>query len=241
MSQAPTYRRIVLKISGECLAAAGPGGGFDADCLAYAAGQIAAVAAGGTQIGVVVGAGNLIRGRSLKDIEAINPATADEMGMLATVMNALALRDALASAGCDAAVASAIPMDTVAQPIRRQALLEQMQSGHVVLLAGGTGSPFCTTDLGAAFRALQLGADAVFKATKVDGVYDRDPAEHANATKYDRLTYEKVLADRLGVMDMAAVGLCMENDVPILIFRFAEAGQLARAAAGENVGTLITA
>lgn len=239
MTQRPQYRRIVVKLSGESLCAGG-GFGVDASCLSSLAAELSSVAAGGVQLGLVVGGGNFLRGRHLQDDPQIQRVTGDQMGMLATVINALALRDALARAGATARVMSAVPMGTVCEPFNRAKAVRHLEKGRVVLFAGGTGHPFFTTDTCAALRALEIDADVLLKATKVDGVFDSDPAKNPDAKKYDRLTYLQILQDRLGVMDLAAIGLCMERKLPILVCQLSAPGNLARAVAGERVGTLVS-
>ena len=235
----PPYRRVVLKISGESLCSPG-GSGIDPAAMGAVTEEIASVAKGAAQLGLVVGAGNFIRGRDLAAATCVRRATADSMGMLATLVNGLALRDALADAGIETRVMSAIPAGTICETFSRDRAVEHLSAGRVVLFAGGTGSPFFTTDMAAALRACEIGAQIVLKATKVDGVYDSDPMSNPAARKYDRLTYGQVLADRLGVMDLAAVGMCMDNHVPVLVFQFSKPGNLARAMGGQDVGTLIT-
>jgi uridylate kinase len=232
------YRRVVLKISGECLGT--PGRGVDPESLAYVAGEVAPLARAGVQVGLVVGGGNLIRGRDFPPAQAVQRLTADYMGMLATVINALALQDAMESHGVDAHVLSAIPMGPLCEAYSPWRAIELMEDGCVVVFAAGTGSPLFTTDMCAALRAGEVQAQAVLKATKVDGVYDCDPERNPRAKKYDRLTYQKAIQDRLGVMDVTAISLCMESHTPILVFRLSDPGSLAAALAGKDVGTLIS-
>ncbi len=240
MSGALRYKRVVLKISGEAFCLPGQTG-IDAGALASAVDEILPVVEMGVQMGIVVGAGNFVRGRDLADDPTIGRVTADTMGMLATVINALALRDALAARGVAAEVLGAIPMAPVCEGFVARRAAAYLEAGRVVVLAAGTGSPFFTTDTCAALRALELGAEAVLKATKVDGVFDADPAVNPDATRYDRLTYEQVLADKLGVMDLTAVSMCMEGGVPVVVFQLSKPGNLAAAVRGEAVGTLVTA
>jgi len=239
MAEPPQYRRVVLKISGESLCSPG-GSGIDPAAMGAVTEEIASVAQGAAQLGLVVGAGNFIRGRDLAAATCVRRATADSMGMLATLVNGLALRDALADAGIESRVMSAIPAGTICETFSRDRAVEHLGAGRVVLFAGGTGSPFFTTDMAAALRACEIGAQIVLKATKVDGVYDSDPMSNPAARKYDRLTYGQVLTDRLGVMDLAAVGMCMDNHIPVLVFQFSQPGNLARAMGGQDIGTLIT-
>lgn len=239
MSDKPRYRRVIIKISGEALSGAG-GFGLSADAIAALVGELLPVAKMGVQIGLVVGAGNFVRGRDLADNPQIRRVTADFMGMTGTIINALALRDTLESQGRSAVVLSAIAMSGVCEAFDSRSAAGHLDDGRVAILAGGTGRPFFTTDSGAALRALELDAEVLMKATKVDGVFDSDPAENPDAVKYDRLSYEKVLADRLGVMDLTAISMCMEADLPVLVFRLTRPGNLAAAVRGEPVGTTIS-
>jgi uridylate kinase len=239
MSERKSYHRVILKISGESLCTPG-GWGIDRERIESVAALIASAAGADRQLGVVVGAGNLVRGRHLADISAIEPATADHMGMLATVMNAVALRDALVAAGRPASALSAVPVGGICEAFSRRRAIELLEAGQVVVFGGGTGSPFVTTDMAAALRACEVSAEAVFKATKVDGVYDSDPETHPDAVRYEHLGYRQVLQDRLGVMDLAAVGMCMEKSVPVLVFRLDAEGRLDAALRGEPVGTLVS-
>ena len=239
MSDQIQYKRVLVKLSGESLCACG-GWGIDRSAVQAVVGEIKAVVEMGVQIGLVVGAGNLIRGRDLADNPHIARTTADSMGMLATVMNALALRDALQSASLEARVLSATEMGAFCSQFTRIRAEAELDAGRIVLMAGGTGNPFFTTDTCAALRALETGAEALLKATKVDGVFDCDPALNPGAKRYEHLTYEKVLADRLGVMDLTAVSMCMENKLPIIVFQLSKSGSLAAAVRGESVGTMVT-
>lgn len=242
MAEKLHYKRVVLKISGESLCQNGAGG-IQIASLGAVADEIASAAATGVQMGLVIGAGNLLRGREFSGAEArknIHRATADYMGMLGTVMNAIALNDALRARGVASAAMSAIPMPTVCQPYSRREAIENLHAGKVVIFAGGTGSPFFSTDMCAALRAAEIDAEVVMKATKVDGVYDRDPVKDPSAVKYERLTYAKVLQDGLGVMDLTAITMCMETRLPIMVFQFDKPGQLRKALAGEHVGTIIS-
>ena len=238
MATGEPYRRVVLKLSGEALCASG-GFGIDPEAIERLAGELKAAHEVGSQIGLVVGGGNFIRGRTVA-AEWLDRAVADSMGMLATVINALALAEALKAAGVDAVATSAVPVGPVCETIRRERVIEHLEAGRVVLLGGGTGQPFFTTDSGAALRACQIGADAVLKATKVDGVFDSDPVGNPEARRFDRLSYGDVLARRLGVMDLAAVSLCMEAAIPVIVFNMTRPGALAAAVRGESVGTVIS-
>jgi len=240
MASAPRYRRVLLKISGEALCA--PGGfGLDPQAVADLVGEIRPVVQMGVAAGLVVGGGNFLRGKALSSRQGLPRATADAMGMLATIMNGLALREALDARDVPARVLSAIPTGGLCDDYDRRLAGRLLDEGHVVILAGGTGSPFFTTDTCAALRAAELDADALLKATQVDGVFDSDPASNPDASKFDRLSYAEVLARRLGVMDLAAVSLCMESAIPIIVFHMATTGNLAAAVRGETVGTIVTA
>lgn len=232
------YKRVLLKVSGEMLCS--PGGfGLEPDRLRQVSSEIAQVAAMGVQVGLVIGGGNIARGRQFSGSEDIGRNTADYMGMLATMINGLALRDVMERQGLKAALLSPIADARLCEPFAQRRAVELLESGHVAILAGGTGSPYFTTDTCAALRACELRADVLLKATKVDGVYDSDPMKNPQAKKYDRLTYGKALADRLGVMDLTAVSLCMEARLPIVVFALATKGNLAAVVAGQDVGTTI--
>ena len=239
MSASLRYERVVVKLSGEALCRPGEGG-LDADALGAAAAELAEAAGLGLQIAVVIGGGNFLRGRSLKDNPHVQRVSADYMGMLATVMNALALRDALLARGADACVLSALPIDTVVEPVDIRKAIGHLDAGRIVILAGGTGRPFVTTDTCAALRACELQAQALLKGTKVDGVFDSDPETNPDAKRYESLSYEKVLADRLGVMDAAAVSLCMDNGVPIVVYQLSQPDALKRIVQGDVIGTTIS-
>jgi len=230
--------RILLKISGESLGRGGSG--VDPEVVAQVAEQIAQVQRVGVEVAVVVGGGNLLRGAEFAKL-GTNRATADHMGMLATAINTLALQDALERAGTATRAASAIEMKTLMEPYIRRRLIRHLEKGRVVILAGGTGNPYFTTDTAAALRATELGVDAIFKATKVDGVYDSDPRKNPNAKRFDTLSYKEALDRNLQVMDRTAFTLCMENDMPIMVFDMFVPGNLARAARGEAIGTWVTA
>ena len=236
---APKYKRILLKISGEGLCREG-GFGLEPAELINTSEQIAQVARSGVQVAVVVGGGNYVRGEVLSSAGHIQRATADYMGMLATVMNAIALQDMLETQGQPTRVASAINVSQVCEPFIRRRVIRHLEKGRVVVLAAGTGNPFFTTDTCAALRATELNVDILMKATKVDGVYDSDPKKNPGAKMFDRLTYKQVINDNLRVMDMTAISLSMERKIPILVFNLKKAGNIARAVAGESIGTLIT-
>jgi uridylate kinase len=238
-SMAQKYKRILLKISGEGLCREG-GFGLEAGELTAIAEQIAAVARSGVQVAVVVGGGNFVRGETLSAAGHIQRATADYMGMLATVMNAMALQDMLETLGQSTRVASALTVAQVCEPFIRRRVIRHLEKGRVVVLAAGTGNPFFTTDTCAALRATELQAEVLLKATKVDGVYDTDPKKNPNAKMFTRLTYKQVINDNLRVMDMTAISLSMERRIPILVFNLKKNGNIARVVAGEEIGTLIT-
>ena len=234
------YRRVLLKVSGEAFCA--PGGfGIEPAALEALVGELAGAREIGVQLAMVPGGGNFFRGRTLAQGGTIDRPTADAMGMLATVMNALALADALEAGGIPARATSAVAVGEMCEPFDRRRVIEHLEAGRVVLLGGGTGQPFFTTDTCAALRACQIGADVLFKATKVDGVFEADPATHPQAAKFDRLTYSEVLSRQLGVMDLAAVSLCMESRIPVVVFKLDKPGNLAAAMRGEPVGTLVCA
>ena len=232
----PRFKRILLKLSGEVLM--GPGQfGIDPDTVARVAGEIAAVREG-HELCLVVGGGNIFRGLA-GSARGMDRTSADYMGMLATVMNALAVQSALERIGVDTRVQSAIPMPTVCEPFIRRRAERHMEKGRIVIFAAGTGNPFFTTDSAAALRAAEMGCDALFKGTSVDGVYDADPKRVPGATRYDSVSFNRVLSDDLKVMDASAVALCRENDIPIVVFNIREQGNLARVLAGEGIATIV--
>jgi uridylate kinase len=231
------YRRIVLKISGEALLG-GRSYGVDPAVCIFIATQVREVVREGVEVAIVVGGGNIFRGLAAA-ARGMDRATGDYMGMLATVMNGLALQDALEKADVPTRVMSAIGMNEVAEPYIRRRAMRHLEKGRVVILAAGTGNPYFTTDTAAALRAVEIGADVLLKATKVDGVYTADPKLDPDAQRHDELTYSQVLADRLGVLDSTAVSLCMENDLPIVVFDMNAPDNIRRAAMGEPVGTRI--
>ena len=236
---APRYGRILLKLSGEALLG-NRSYGVDPEFCAFIAGQIAEVHATGVQVGIVVGGGNIFRGMAAA-ARGMDRATGDYIGMLATVMNGLALQDAVERAGISTRVMSAIAMNEIAEPYIRRRAVRHLEKGRVTIFVAGTGNPYFTTDTAAALRAVEIGAEVLLKATKVDGVYDADPAVVPTAKRYDRLEYADLLRDQLKVMDAAAVALCMENDLPIVVFDLHRPDNIARVSFGEPVGTLITA
>jgi uridylate kinase len=236
---APAYRRVLLKISGEALAG-GQGYGMDPDVIARIAEEVAEVVRLGVELAVVIGGGNIFRGIAAS-AGGMDRATGDYMGMLATVMNALALQDAIEKAGVPTRVLSAIEMRAVAEPYIRRRAIRHLEKGRVVVFAAGTGNPFFTTDTAGALRAVEIGAEAILKATKVDGIYDADPMLYPTATRFDRISYLEVLEQRLKVMDATAISLCMDNHLPIVVFNLLTPGNIKRAVAGEAVGSVVTA
>ena len=233
------YKRILLKISGEGLCKEG-GFGIEAGELENISQQIADIAKSGVQVAVVVGGGNFVRGETLSSHGHIQRATADYMGMLATVMNSLALQDMLETLGAPTRVASALTVAQVCEPFIRRRVIRHLEIGRVVVLAAGTGNPYFTTDTCAALRATELGVDVLMKATKVDGVYDADPKKVPTAKMFQKLTYRQVITDNLRVMDMTAISLSMERKIPIVVFNLKKPGNIARVVAGEPIGTKIT-
>ena len=235
------FRRILLKLSGEALA--GDSGdqkfGIDAKTLNGVCKEIASVVESGVQVAIVVGGGNFFRGISASE-SGIERATADYIGMLATVMNALAVQQGLKQVGVGARVQSAIPISPVSEPYVRLRALKHLNMGRVVIFAAGTGNPYFTTDTAASLRAAEINADILVKATKVDGVYDSDPMVNAGAVKYDKVSYDEVLAKRLGVMDATAIALCRDNNMDMRVLSIAEEGALTQMALGGKIGTLIT-
>ncbi len=234
------YRRILLKLSGEVLRDPETGDCLSDRILADMAAQIRAVRKLGVQIGVVIGGGNIFRGMKGQD-RGFGRAHGDNMGMFATMINSLALQSALEAAGVPARTLSATSLPAFCERFTFRRALEYLEAGTVVLIGGGTGNPFFTTDSAAALRAAEIGAQVLLKATKVDGIYDADPVQNPQAVKFDRLTYSEALARRLKVMDAAAFSLCMDNQIPILVFDFFKRGELLRVVRGEKAGTLVTA
>jgi len=231
------YRRILLKLSGEALLGERSYGVDPAFC-SFIAGQVAAAVKEGVQVGIVVGGGNIFRGLAAA-ARGMDRATGDYIGMLATVMNGLALQDALERVGIPTRVMTAIAMNEIAEPYIRRRAIRHLEKGRVAIFVAGTGNPYFTTDTAAALRAVEIGASVLLKATKVDGVYDADPLVHPGARRYSELTYADVLTERLKVLDATAVSLCMENDLPIIVFDLNAPDNIRRAALGEPVGTRI--
>jgi uridylate kinase len=234
----PVYRRILLKLSGEALMG-GQEYGLDEKVLADISAEIREVAALGVQVALVVGGGNIFRGiRTSRDF-GIDRASADYMGMLATVINSIALQGRLERDGIVTRVLSAIEMRAIAEPYIRRRALRHLEKGRVVIFAGGTGNPYFTTDTAAALRGMEINADAILKATKVDGIYDSDPKIHKGAKKFEGLTYIEALQRNLKVMDATAISLCMDNDLPIVVFDLTRKGNVKRVVLGETVGTVV--
>ncbi|MFQ5847465.1 MAG: UMP kinase [Candidatus Methylomirabilales bacterium] len=231
------YKRIVLKVSGEALGG-DQGYGISPEVIRFIAGEIETVHALGVQVAVVVGGGNIFRGLAAT-AAGMDRATADYMGMLATALNGLALQDALEKRWVDTRVQSAIEMRDVAEPFIRRRAIRHLEKGRIVIFVGGTGNPYFSTDTAAALRAIEIGAEVVFKATKVDGVYTADPLKDATAQKFEELSYIEVLSKELKVMDSTAISLCMDNRFPIVVFNLHEQGRLRGLVLGERVGTIV--
>jgi uridylate kinase len=232
------YKRILLKLSGEALGKDGVG--IDPKILDRMAGEIGQLVAIGIEVGLVVGGGNLFRGAALQ-AAGLDRVTGDHMGMLATVMNALAMRDALERSQIASRVMSAIPMSGVVDHYDRRRAVRALERGEVVIFAAGTGNPFFTTDSAACLRGIEINAELVLKATKVDGIYDSDPMRNASAVKFERLTYDEVLDKKLGVMDLTAICLCRDHNLPVRVFAMEQAGALLNIIKGGNDGTLVQA
>jgi uridylate kinase len=235
----PAFKRILLKLSGEVLMGSGQFG-IDPETVDRIAGEIAAASDAGFELCVVVGGGNIFRGLAAA-AKGFDRTSADYMGMLATVMNALAVQNALERMGRDTRVQSAIPMASVCEPYIRRRAERHLEKGRIVIFAAGTGNPFFTTDTAAALRAAEMGCDALFKGTSVDGVYDADPKKVATATRYESVTFDRVLNDHLQVMDASAIALCRENNIPIVVFSIRETGNLSRVLAGDGTATIVQA
>jgi uridylate kinase len=234
----PKYKRILLKLSGEALAGESRFG-IDRDAVSRIAGEIVEASRTGVEFGVVVGGGNFFRGVQASDT-GLQRVTVDRMGMLATVMNSLALSDFLASQGGESRVMSAVRIGSMVEGFSREAAVASISAGEIVIFAAGTGNPYFSTDTAASLRAVEIEADVLAKATKVDGVYDKDPVRFSDASRYEKISYADVLSEGLGVMDATAVSLCRENRLPILVFDLTRAGNIQRLANGESIGTLIT-
>ncbi len=237
-SQSP-YKRVLLKLSGEAFCKAGSSG-IEADELGLIAHEVKEAYQTGVQLAVVVGGGNFVRGAKFAKQAHIHQATADYMGMLATMMNGLALKEALLHIGVDSRVMTAIDVRAVAEPFIRGRALRHMEKKRIIILVGGTGNPFCTTDTCAALRATELECELLMKATKVDGVYTADPKKDPSATRFDKLTFSESLTKGLAVMDMTALAMCQENKIPVLVFDFKHPGNIRAVMQGKALGTMIT-
>ena len=233
----PVFSRVLLKLSGEVLANK-DGFGIDPEKVAYLAEQIKPVYDSNIDIGLIIGAGNIFRGMEAA-AGGMDRVTGDYLGMLATIMNAIAVQDSLEKIDCQTRTLSAINITQIAEPYIRRRAIRHMEKGRIVIVAGGTGNPFFTTDSAAALRATELGAEILLKGTKVDGVYDKDPVEYTDAKKYEKLTYEKVIQDNLRVMDMTAITLCKENNIPVRVFNIKNSGLLLDIVMGSKIGTAI--
>ena len=233
----PVFSRILLKLSGEVLANK-HGFGIDPEKVLYLAREIEPVYKSNVNIGLIIGAGNIFRGMEAS-AGGMDRVTGDYLGMLATIMNAIALQDALEKIGCETRTLSAINVTQIAEPYIRRRAIRHMEKGRIVIIAGGTGNPFFTTDSAAALRANELGSEILLKATKVDGVYDKDPHKYIDAKKYNELSYNKVIQDDLRVMDMTAITLCHENNIPIKVFNIKSSGDLIDIISGSKIGTTI--
>jgi uridylate kinase len=231
------YKRILLKLSGEALMGEGEYG-IDVDTVNFIAGEIKEVQELGVKIGIVVGGGNIFRGVSDAS-KSMDRVTADYMGMLATVINALALQDALENAGCATRVQTSIEMRQIAEPFIRRRAMRHLEKERVVIFAAGTGNPYFTTDTAATLRSSEINAEVVLKATKVDGIYDSDPKKNSGAVKYDSISYLKVLNEGLKVMDSTAISMCMDNAMPIIVFDIYGKGNMKKIITGEKIGTIV--
>ncbi len=233
----PVYKRILLKLSGEALAGK-QGTGINTATIQQIAHDVAEAYKAGVQIGLVIGGGNIYRGVAAS-AEGMDRASADYMGMLATCINALALQDALEKAGVPTRVQTAIEMAEIAEPYIRRKAIRHLEKGRLVIFGAGTGNPFFTTDTAASLRAMEINAQVIMKATKVDGIYDKDPAKHADAKKFEKISYIDVLNRGLQVMDSTAISMCMDNKLPIITFDLTQPGNILLAVQGENIGTLV--
>lgn len=234
----PKYQRILIKLSGEALAG-GNKTGIDPETVKMIASEVSAVHGLGVQVALVIGGGNIFRGSTGKEL-GMDRATGDYMGMLATVINALAMQDALEKQGVPTRVMTAIEMRSVAEPYIRRRAIRHLERGRVIILSAGTGNPFFTTDTAASLRAVEIGAGVLMKATKVDGVYDSDPMKNSGARRIDAIGYLEVIERQLRVMDLTAISLCMDNRLPIIVFNLLEKSVLSRIVSGENIGTRIS-
>ena len=234
----PLYSRILLKLSGEILAG-DKGFGIDPGKASYLANEVKSIYDLGTSIGLIIGAGNIFRGMDASS-RGMDRVTGDYLGMLATIMNAISLQDALENINCETRTLSAINVSQIAEPYIRRRAIRHLEKGRIVIISGGTGNPFFTTDSAAALRAKELGADIVLKGTKVDGVYDKDPMKFKDAEKFDYVTYSEVLNKNLRVMDLTAITLCKENNLPIQVFNINNSGDLKELVCGGKLGTLVS-
>jgi len=237
-SNNPKYRRVLIKLSGEALGGKGDNG-ISSDAVHHTALEIEAVCKLGVEVALVVGGGNIFRGLSGAE-KGIERATGDYMGMLATVINALALQDALEKRGIPTRVQTAIVMSQIAEPFIRRRAVRHLEKGRVIIFGGGTGNPFFSTDTAAALRANEISAEVILKATKVDGIYDSDPKKNPKAKRFSQISYIEALQQRLEVMDSTAFSFCMENKIPIIVFKLAEKGNLRKVLEGHKVGSIIT-
>lgn len=232
------YKRILLKLSGEILAGKS-GFGIDPEKASYLANEIKSIHELGLDLGLIIGAGNIFRGIEAAS-RGMDRVTGDYLGMLATIMNAISMQDALEKVNCQTRTLSAIDVKQISEPYIRRRAIRHIEKGRIVIVAGGTGNPFFTTDSAAALRATELGADIVIKGTKVDGIYDRDPFVHKNAIKYNNISYDQVLKENLRVMDLTAITLCKENNLPIQVFDIKIPGALKKIVLGEPIGTIVS-
>ncbi len=234
----PLYRRVLLKLSGEVLAG-DQGFGIDPSKAAYLANEVKSIYELGVEIGLVIGAGNIFRGMQAAS-QGMDRVTGDYLGMLATIMNAISVQDALEKVECETRTLSAISVSQMAEPYIRRRAIRHLEKGRIVIVAGGTGNPFFTTDSAAALRATELAAEIVLKGTKVDGVYDKDPMVHEDAIKFDKISFSQVLKDNLRIMDLTAITLCKENNLPIQVFNINQGGDLKELVLGGKIGTLVS-
>ncbi len=240
MTDRRPFRRVLLKLSGEAFAEPGVGSGIDPDVVNQVAGEVAElILSDGTEVGVVVGGGNMVRGVAFAQ-QGMDRSTADHMGMLGTVINALALQDAIERAGVETRVQTAVSMQELAEPYIRRRAIRHLEKGRAVIFAAGLGAPYFTTDTTAAQRALEIDAEAILKATHVDGVYDSDPRTNPGAQRYEEIDFLSVLNQGLKVMDATAISLCMDNRLPIIVFELLKHGNIRKVVNGETVGTLVT-
>jgi uridylate kinase len=234
----PLYRRVLLKLSGEVLAGE-QDFGIDPVKANYLAEEVQSIRESGVEVGLIIGAGNIFRGMQAAS-KGMDRVTGDYLGMLATIMNAISVQDALEKVGCETRTLSAISVSQIAEPYIRRRAIRHLEKGRVVIIAGGTGNPFFTTDSAAALRAVELNAEVVLKGTKVDGIYDKDPMIHEDAVKFETVSFSRVLNDNLRVMDMTAITLCKENNLPIRVFNINHTGDLKALVLGSKIGTLVS-